>query len=49
MRVTIHLQCTECKEINYLSSKNKKNNPERIEKNKFCARCNKQTLHREKR
>ncbi|OQC10158.1 MAG: 50S ribosomal protein L33 2 [Tenericutes bacterium ADurb.Bin087] len=49
MRVSIQLRCTECNEENYLSSKNKKNNPERIEKMKFCPRCNKQTLHREKR
>ena len=27
----------------------RKTNPDRIEKMKFCPRCNKQTLHREKR
>lgn len=49
MRVTFLMRCTECNEENYLTSKNKKNNPDRLEKMKFCPRCNKQTLHREKR
>lgn len=47
MRITIHLECTECQERNYTSNKNKKNNPERIEMKKYCSRCNKQTLHKE--
>ncbi len=49
MRVNIQFRCTECHEDNYISTKNKKTNPDRIEKMKFCPRCNKQTLHREKR
>lgn len=49
MRVNIQLRCTECQEENYLTSKNKKNNPDRIEKKKFCSRCNKVTIHREKK
>ena len=43
----IMLACTECKERNYATTKNKKNNPERIELNKFCKRCGKRTLHKE--
>ena len=32
MRVNITLECTSCKERNYLTSKNKRNNPDRLEK-----------------
>lgn len=31
MRVNITLACTECGERNYITSKNKRNNPERLE------------------
>lgn len=48
MRVTFLLRCSECNEENYLTEKNKKNTPERIEVMKYCPRCRKQTLHREK-
>lgn len=47
MRVNITLECTECKERNYLSSKNKRNNAERLEVKKYCPRERKVTLHRE--
>ncbi|MGY3765972.1 50S ribosomal protein L33 [Vagococcus vulneris] len=47
MRVNITLECTECKERNYLTSKNKRNNPDRLEAKKYCPRERKVTLHRE--
>ena len=47
MRESIILRCTVCNE-NYLTEKNKKKTTERLELNKFCPRCRKQTLHREK-
>lgn len=47
MRVNITLECTECKERNYLTSKNKRNNTERLEAKKYCPRERKVTLHRE--
>ncbi len=47
MRVNIILECTECKERNYLTSKNKRNQPERLEKKKYCPKQRKVTLHRE--
>ncbi|WP_071131605.1 50S ribosomal protein L33 [Enterococcus timonensis] len=47
MRVHITLECTECKERNYLSSKNKRNHPDRLEVKKYCPRERKVTLHRE--
>jgi large subunit ribosomal protein L33 len=37
----------ECKERNYTSEKNRRNDPNRLELKKFCARCKKHTLHRE--
>lgn len=43
----IMLACTECKERNYATTKNKRNNPERIELMKFCPKCGKRTLHKE--
>lgn len=47
MRVNITLECTECKERTYLTSKNKRNTPERLEKKKYCPKERKVTLHRE--
>ena len=47
MRNAVTMACTECKQRNYQTNKNKKNNPDRIEMNKFCKVCGKHTLHRE--
>ena len=47
MRVKITLACTECKSRNYDTTKNKKNDPDRLEMQKFCRFCRKHTLHRE--
>lgn len=47
MRVKITLACSECKQRNYDSMKNKKNNPDRMEMNKYCRFCRKHTLHKE--
>ena len=46
-RPVIQLACTECKQRNYSTRKNKKNDPGRLELNKFCPRCRQHTLHRE--
>ena len=46
-REAITLECTECKERNYMTEKNKKNNTERLEVKKYCKRCNKRTNHKE--
>lgn len=43
----ITLECTECKNRNYATTKNKRNNPDRLELNKYCPKCNKKTLHKE--
>ena len=47
MRENITLECTECKNRNYTSQKNKKNNPDRITVNKYCPFCKKHTAHKE--
>ena len=47
MRVKITLACSECKQRNYESKKNKKNDPDRLELNKYCRFCKKHTLHKE--
>ncbi|EHE86698.1 ribosomal protein L33 [Latilactobacillus curvatus CRL 705] len=41
------MECTECHERSYLSNKNKRNNPDRLELKKYCPRERKVTLHRE--
>jgi large subunit ribosomal protein L33 len=48
-RVVITLACTECKERNYTSEKNRKNDSGRLAFNKYCPRCRKHTEHREQR
>jgi large subunit ribosomal protein L33 len=48
-RERITLMCTECKEENYRTIKNKKNTVEKLELNKFCSTCQKTTLHKEKK
>lgn len=48
-RISITLKCTECGEESYLTSKNKKKNADRLERKKYCPRCKKNTLHREKK
>ena len=47
MRNAVTLACTECKSRNYQTNKNKKNDPDRIEYNKYCKFCKKHTLHKE--
>jgi len=49
MRVQFVLKCTECSNENYNHTKNKKNHPGRMEINKYCPRCNKKTMHKEKK
>ena len=43
----VTLACTECKQRNYDDYKNKKNDPDRIELNKYCPFCKKHTVHKE--
>jgi len=47
IRPVITLACTECKDRNYTTEKNRRNDPGRMELQKYCARCRSHTLHRE--
>ena len=47
MRDKVTLACKECGQRNYHTTKNKKNNPDRIELQKYCKFCKKHTTHKE--
>jgi large subunit ribosomal protein L33 len=47
MREIITLQCPECKNRNYSTTKNKKTTTGRLEFSKFCNTCRKHTDHKE--
>ncbi len=47
MQDIITFECTQCKNRNYASTKNKKKNPDKLELKKFCKFCKKHTLHKE--
>ena len=49
VRPKITLACVECKERNYITKKNRRNNPDSMEMKKHCPRCNSHTAHRETR
>ncbi|SDL51452.1 50S ribosomal protein L33 [Tessaracoccus oleiagri] len=49
VRPKITLACTECKERNYITKKNRRNTPDRLELKKFCPRCRVHQVHRETR
>ncbi|SDB98224.1 LSU ribosomal protein L33P [Raineyella antarctica] len=49
IRPKITLACTDCKERNYITKKNRRNNPDRLEMSKFCPKCGHHTAHRETR
>ena len=47
LRTKITLACTDCKQRNYNTMKDKKVHPDRMETKKYCKFCGKHTLHRE--
>ncbi|MCX5657624.1 MAG: 50S ribosomal protein L33 [Candidatus Omnitrophica bacterium] len=47
MQEIITLACPDCKSRNYTTTKNPKNDPDRLEFRKFCKFCRKHTLHKE--
>ena len=47
MRVKVPLRCSECKQSNYNTMKNNKNDPDRLEMKKYCRFCRKHTVHNE--
>lgn len=55
-RILVTLECTECKKntnkrsegvCRYATTKNRRNNPNRLELKKFCPYCNLHSLHKE--
>jgi large subunit ribosomal protein L33 len=49
VRIVVTLACSECKERNYTTQKNRRNDQTRLEFNKFCPRCRKHTPHKEQK
>jgi large subunit ribosomal protein L33 len=49
VRDKVTLACGECKRRNYITKKNKRNTPDRIEFRKYCRWCGQHTPHRETR
>jgi large subunit ribosomal protein L33 len=49
VRPKITLACQECKNRNYITKKNRRNDPDRIELRKYCSHCRRHQTHRETR
>ena len=47
VRPKIVLACEECKHRNYITRKNRRNDPDRLELKKFCPFCRKHQAHKE--
>ena len=47
VRTRITLACTECKQRNYNTMKEKKLHPDRMETKKYCRFCKRHTVHKE--
>lgn len=48
-RILIGLTCSVCKKQNYVVQKNKINTTSSITLKKYCNKCKKHTLHKEKK
>jgi len=49
VRPKITLACEECKHRNYITKKNRRNDPDRLEMKKFCPNCGRHQMHKETR
>ena len=49
VRPKITLACEVCKHRNYITKKNRRNDPDRLELKKFCPNCGKHQAHKESR
>src|ERR1039457_637470 len=49
VRPKITLACQECKHRNYITKKNRRNDPDRLELKKYCPNCRCHRPHRETR
>ncbi|MFH1827271.1 MAG: 50S ribosomal protein L33 [bacterium] len=48
-RVLLGLVCTVCNKQNYVTERSKVNSKEALKLKKYCNRCKKHTLHKEKK
>lgn len=49
IRPKVTLACEVCKWRNYITRKNRRNTPDRLQLKKYCPNCRKHTVHRETR
>ncbi len=49
IRPKITLACESCKHRNYITKKNRRNDPDRLELKKFCPNCGTHKAHKESR
>ncbi|HOW35935.1 MAG TPA: 50S ribosomal protein L33 [Candidatus Omnitrophota bacterium] len=49
VREHTRFECAECRRINYDGTKDWKKHPERLELKKYCAFCQKHTVHKEQK
>ena len=47
VRPKITMACQECKHRNYITKKNRRNDPDRVELKKYCPTCKTHTVHKE--
>ncbi|PYV23137.1 MAG: 50S ribosomal protein L33 [Acidobacteria bacterium] len=47
MREIITMQCSDCKNRNYTTTRNKRKHQDRLELKKFCPTCRHHTVHKE--
>ena len=47
VRAIVALECSECKNRNYSTTKNKRTTTEKLQFSKFCSHCKKHQLHKE--
>ena len=46
-RTIVTLECTTCRERNYVTTKNTRRTPDKLEFSKYCPRCRKHQAHKE--
>ena len=46
-RAALNLECSECKNRNYRTMKNRTTTPDRLQLKKYCRFCRKHTEHKE--
>jgi len=47
VRIIITLSCTECKQRNYTTTKNKRTTPDKLVLKKYCRFCKQHVKHKE--